>query len=50
MWLKEEKLYYQSLIETTTEEEKHDVASGTLKVLCSSESDGLQSLMKIINF
>lgn len=45
MWSEEEKL-----IETTIEEEKSNMAYGSLGVFCPSKSDGLQSLMQIFNF
>jgi len=41
MWSEDDKLYYQSLIETATEEDKYDKAPGSLIVLCSLESDSL---------
>jgi len=59
MWLEEYKLYYQTLIETTTKDDKYDVESGSLKILCTSEFevwwflefDGdLQFLMMIYSF
>lgn len=38
------------LMETTSEDDKSNMAFGSLKIICSLESGGLQSLMQIFSF
>jgi len=50
MLSEEDKLYYQTLIATTTEEDKYDVVSGSLMIFCTSEFDeDLHLLSNIIS-